>query len=165
MTTWNTGTKVILKGIKKKCPTLIQGQTMCTFLGGGEILCFGCVLFSVIRRTDAWLDSITFVCVLVLSSEEPASAEQEEEEEEAAAWPGAAEGVRGGRSRKRRQGEGARGGDWVHHRGAGDLRPQLHLLQENLWGLQGQRVWPLDGLTTVVTDADMMFFKWNDFRY
>lgn len=44
------------------------------------------------RRAEL-LDSITFLCDFVGSSEEPASAEQEEEEEEAAG-PGAAEGVR-----------------------------------------------------------------------
>lgn len=77
-----------------------------------------------------------------LLSEKPQAPQPQEEEqaearsgEEGAGGAAAEEG--GCRREGGGEGENFRGGYRVRHGGAGDLRPQLHLLQEDLRGLQG----------------------------
>lgn len=94
------------------------------------------------RRDQLHFDSLRFVPLALTKPtgfpEKPPTPKPQEEEQ-AKASPGEEGGDGAGAEGGRGEGQGGGGGDRVRDGGAGDLRPQLHLLQEDLRGFQGDR--------------------------
>lgn len=101
----------------------------------GVLTCFSSICKALINLTCCSANSYWISPRLL--TEKPQAQEQEEEEQKEEAAGGAAAG--GGEKERGEPCQGARGGDWVRDGGACDLRPKLRHLQEDLWGIQGQK--------------------------
>lgn len=87
--------------------------------------------FVFLKKTPVWPEKSTT----------PKPQEEEQAEESPGEEGAGGAGADGGRGEREGEGEeGSRGRDRVRHGGAGDLWPQLHLLQKDLWGFQGKHL-------------------------